>query len=381
MSKANWVKMDVYMYRHPKLLIIDSMENSDFIYYIWTSSVLLAGECNMGGCLYISEDMPYSLNNLAIVFRRNEEDVKKAYDVLINLGMIEKTDGEIYRIKNWEKHQNIEGLEKIRKQTNERVARYRERKREEKKKAEEEKAEFINTEDSDIDDKVSDIENKDRKKVSGKSKKQEPIEDEAEIVIENENIKFDNIQDSFNEQKYGNVTATQQKRIEKNNNYNKNKNRESKKIISHADNSEYLNDGIELSVYCEKLIGKIGVLDIGALNLAVNDHGKEYVKQAIDKAIECGKINMAYINGILKNWRREGYPCDDETNNNSDIKNKNIRGQGKNNGIDDIGGKAYGEWGTIKGFGNGSREFEGVKPREEKKLSDDKRKEYERNVI
>lgn len=390
MAETKWIKMNVYMFRHPKLLIIDSMENSDLIYYIWTSSVLLAGECNMGGCLYISENMPYSLKNLAIVFRRNEEEVKKAYDVLINLEMIEKTEEEIYRIKNWEKHQNIEGLEKIRKQTNERVARYRERKREEKRKAEEEKDDSLNTEKSTADDEASSMENDEIEKVSGTSKELALTNNEDKIIVDDEKVKIDDMHDSFRMQNDGNVTATQHNRIEKNNKNSKNKKRESKclshsqddkKVIFDVDESESTSDGVELAVYCEKIIGKIGVLDIGALNLAVHDHGKEYVKQAIDKSIECGKINMAYINGILKNWRREGYPESNEADNNLNTKNRRMCGQEKNNKVDTVGGESYGTRGIIKDIGKSSGEFEGIRPRERKKLSDDKRKEYERNVI
>ena len=105
------------------------------------------------------------------------------------------------------------------------------------------------------------------------------------------------------------------------------------------------------------------------------------MKQAIDKAIECGKVNMAYINGILKNWKREGYPCSLETDFNGDSKHSRVYGKGKNNCIESIGGKSYGKRGTSKGSGNGSGGFEGVKPREPRKLTEDKRKEYERNVV
>lgn len=31
----------------------------------------------------------------------------------------------------------------------------------------------------------------------------------------------------------------------------------------------------------------------------------------IDAAIKAGKDDINYINGILSNWRREGYPKDD----------------------------------------------------------------------
>lgn len=516
-ADLSWIKMNVYMFRHPKLLIIDSMENSNLIYYVWTSSLLLAGECNMGGCLYISGDMPYTIKNLSIVFRRKEEEVKEAYDVLMNLNMIEKTDDEVFKIRNWEKYQSVESLDKIRKQTCERVARYRERKREEKRKAEEqenkseelreesddegtagtnekntgfvnleknntfqkdEAGEFNNEHESNgaektaddktvevnndyesngfektVDDEAEEFNNNyesngaekaadDKTEEFNNDHESNGIETTADVETEefnneykdnksekNLDVKFQNSHKSLTERKSGNVTVTHENNKEKNKKKSKNIERENKHLShSFQDKKSYSNndnefsyetknphniystsssekisaensqisqdnleinnsaadstgDGVELSIYCEKITGKIGILDICALNLAVHDHGKLYVKQAIDKAIECGKVNMAYINGILKNWKREGYPCTTEADSDPGSRHNSGYGSINKNGIEGIGGKSYGKRGTSKGSGNGSGGFEGVKPREPRKLTEDKRKEYERNVV
>lgn len=57
-------------------------------------------------------------------------------------------------------------------------------------------------------------------------------------------------------------------------------------------------------------------------------HGKRYVMMAIDIALKANKLNMTYIDGILKNWRREGYPTDRE------VKKNVNRSYGKNNNQD-----------------------------------------------
>ncbi|MDU4951333.1 MAG: DnaD domain protein [Clostridium sp.] len=67
---------------------------------------------------------------------------------------------------------------------------------------------------------------------------------------------------------------------------------------------------VDLYAYVEKITCHPGILNIGALKLAVNQYGYEHTKAAIDKALECNKLDMRYINGILKNWSREGYPKD-----------------------------------------------------------------------
>src|SRR5699024_11388298 len=63
---------------------------------------------------------------LTTVFRRKSTTVKLALKTFEQFGMIAFVDGAV-TIPKWEKHQNIDGLEKIRKQTRERVARHRQK--------------------------------------------------------------------------------------------------------------------------------------------------------------------------------------------------------------------------------------------------------------
>jgi DnaD/phage-associated family protein len=71
---------------------------------------------------------------------------------------------------------------------------------------------------------------------------------------------------------------------------------------------------LNLLKYFETATGFEYTVNLGALKVAITQHTSEYVKMAMDKAIEVGKPTMSYINGILKNWAKEGYPKEDETN-------------------------------------------------------------------
>ncbi|WP_163195406.1 DnaD domain protein [Clostridium thermarum] len=53
-------------------------------------------------------------------------------------------------------------------------------------------------------------------------------------------------------------------------------------------------------------------MNLHAIKQAVEVHGYDNVKRAIDKAVEKGKLSMSYVNGILKTWAREGYPREGE---------------------------------------------------------------------
>ena len=59
---------------------------------------------------------------LATIFNRKVSTVRLALETFEQLKMIER--GDYIQISNWEKHQNLEGMEKIRIQDNERQQRF-----------------------------------------------------------------------------------------------------------------------------------------------------------------------------------------------------------------------------------------------------------------
>jgi predicted phage replisome organizer len=99
MRERKYVKFRVDMLSDTKFKIIDTKPERDLIHYVWMALVLLAGKVNLAGELYISKNMPYTLETLAIEFGREIEQVKLALDVLIELEMIELTE---HNIKNEE---------------------------------------------------------------------------------------------------------------------------------------------------------------------------------------------------------------------------------------------------------------------------------------
>ncbi|ALB44514.2 replication protein [Clostridium beijerinckii NRRL B-598] len=112
MKERRYVRFRVDMYEDTKFKIIDRMTNRDLIYYVWNRVVVLAGKVNQEGELYMSRNIPYTVETLSIEFNREISEVKAAFDVLINLEMIEIVDNNIYKVKNFVKHQNIKVKEK-----------------------------------------------------------------------------------------------------------------------------------------------------------------------------------------------------------------------------------------------------------------------------
>lgn len=112
MKERKYVKFRVDMLSDTKSKIIDMKPERDLIHYVWMALVLLAGKVNLEGDLYMSKSIPYTVETLAIEFNRGTYQVKLAIDVLMELEMIELTENNVYRVKNFAKHQNIKVKDK-----------------------------------------------------------------------------------------------------------------------------------------------------------------------------------------------------------------------------------------------------------------------------
>ena len=113
MRERKVVKLRIDMYEDTKFKIIDMKPERDLIHYVWTRLLTLAGKVNLEGDLYMSKNLQYTIETLAIEFNRAAEQIKLAIDVFIELEMIELTEGNVYRVRNFAKHQNIKVKEKI----------------------------------------------------------------------------------------------------------------------------------------------------------------------------------------------------------------------------------------------------------------------------
>lgn len=125
---VKWIKLSVGMFDDEKIKLIEQMPDADTILIIWVKLLAQAGRTNASGYIYLSENIPYTDEMLAAIFNRPIGTVRMALKVFMQFGMIEIDEENFINISNWEKHQNVESLDRIREQTRQRVARYRERK-------------------------------------------------------------------------------------------------------------------------------------------------------------------------------------------------------------------------------------------------------------
>lgn len=128
MSDVKWIKLSTDIFDNRKIKQIEKMPDGDALIVIWLKLLILAGEVNDGGSVYFTRDIPYNDQLLSTQFDRPLPTIQLALKTFQAFGMIEIVDDLIY-VTNWERYQNIEGMERIKDQTRQRVAKYRERKR------------------------------------------------------------------------------------------------------------------------------------------------------------------------------------------------------------------------------------------------------------
>ena len=128
MAEVKWVKLTTDMFDNRKIRHLRRLPEGNNIVLIWVMLLTMAGRCNSGGMILLTENIPYTPKMLADELGFEENTVLPALQALEQLDMI-VTDNGVFTIAGWEEYQNIEGMEKIREQNRLRKQRQRERQR------------------------------------------------------------------------------------------------------------------------------------------------------------------------------------------------------------------------------------------------------------
>ncbi|PIH05142.1 phage replisome organizer N-terminal domain-containing protein [Clostridium combesii] len=130
LAEVKWIKITTNMFDDEKIKLIDAMPERDTVHYIWMRLLVQAGKTNANGYIFLNDNVPYTEEMLSTIFNRPLNSLRFALKVLRDFGMIQIQEDKLIKIANWSKHQNIEGMEKVRQQTRERVAKHRAKKKE-----------------------------------------------------------------------------------------------------------------------------------------------------------------------------------------------------------------------------------------------------------
>ena len=114
MADVKWIKITTDMFDNRKIKHLRRLPDGNSIVLIWVMLLTLAGRCNSGGMIFLTENIPYTPKMLADELDFEESTVQLALNALEQLGMIQTSGDGFLAVTGWEEHQNIEGMEKIR---------------------------------------------------------------------------------------------------------------------------------------------------------------------------------------------------------------------------------------------------------------------------
>lgn len=126
MAEVRWIKIVTNIFDDEKIRYIESLPSGDQMVVIWFRILCLSGKSNSSGFLMMTDRLAYTEEMLASIFNRDLKEIQLSLSVFESLEMIEVIDDKIY-LRNWEKHQSTDKLEKIREQTRKRVQDHRDR--------------------------------------------------------------------------------------------------------------------------------------------------------------------------------------------------------------------------------------------------------------
>lgn len=112
------------MFDNRKIKYIRNLPQGNDILLMWIMLLIYAGRTNDNGYVYLIEEIPYTNEDFAKEFDLPNNTVKLGLETLHRLKMID-SDSKGLKILNWNEYQNIDGLERIRELTRQRVRRFR----------------------------------------------------------------------------------------------------------------------------------------------------------------------------------------------------------------------------------------------------------------
>ena len=126
MTELKWIKLWTDTFDNRKIKLISRMPKGDTILVIWFRLLIMAGNINDSGKIYITPEIPYSIPELCEEMGKTPTAMAAALTTLIRYGMIEKDPVRGYiQIKNWEEYQQQEAADVAREKTRLRVEKFR----------------------------------------------------------------------------------------------------------------------------------------------------------------------------------------------------------------------------------------------------------------
>jgi len=123
----SFIKLDINILDDTKIKLIRKYPDGDKLFILWVGLLCLAMKSDKPGYIYVTNGIPYTDNDLSILFEIDLKTVQLGLSLFKQYNMIDFLNGGIIEIINFNKHQNLDKIEKARQISRESSKKYRER--------------------------------------------------------------------------------------------------------------------------------------------------------------------------------------------------------------------------------------------------------------
>ncbi len=100
MADVKWIKITTDMFDNRKIKHLRRLPDGNSIVLIWVMLLTLAGRCNSGGMIFLTENIPYTPKMLADELDFEESTVQLALQALEQLCMLVQQGDNKYALLN-----------------------------------------------------------------------------------------------------------------------------------------------------------------------------------------------------------------------------------------------------------------------------------------
>lgn len=126
MADVKWIKLTTDMFDNRKIKHLRRLPDGNNIVLLWVMLLTMAGRCNAGGMIFLTENIPYTPKMLADELGFEESTVILGIEALEQLCMVVTNNG-YFKIAGWEEYQNTDKLAEMQEKHRLRQAKYREK--------------------------------------------------------------------------------------------------------------------------------------------------------------------------------------------------------------------------------------------------------------
>jgi predicted phage replisome organizer len=126
MADVKWIKLTTDMFENRKIKHLRRLPDGNNIVLLWIMLLTMAGRCNAGGMIFLTENIPYTPKMLADELDLEENTVTLGLQALEQLQMVVTNNG-FFSISGWEEYQNTDKLAEMQEKHRLRQAKYRQK--------------------------------------------------------------------------------------------------------------------------------------------------------------------------------------------------------------------------------------------------------------